>query len=76
MTGAPSERRLAREAARRRRARRHAVISAVSTVVVLGGLVMLITSGRGWPVVREAFFSPSDFADAFPRVLRGFWTDI
>jgi polar amino acid transport system permease protein len=72
----PSERRLAREAARRRRARRHALLSAVSTVVVLGGLTLVITSSKGWPTVREAFFSPSDFADAFPRVLRGFWTDI
>jgi polar amino acid transport system permease protein len=76
VTTGPSERRLAREAARRRRARRQALISAVSTVVVLGGLILVITSSKGWPTVRDAFFSPSDFADSFPRVLRGFWTDI
>jgi polar amino acid transport system permease protein len=76
VTAGPSERRLAREAARRSRARRHALVSALSTVVVLGGLVAVIVTSQGWPTVREAFFSPSDFADAFPRVLEGFWTDV
>jgi polar amino acid transport system permease protein len=76
VTAAPSERRLAREAARRRRARRQAVVSAVSTIVVVGGLAALILTSKGWPTVRDAFFSPSDFADAFPDVLRGFWIDV
>ena len=76
MTTGPSERRLAREAARRSRARRHAVISAVSTIVVLGGLVLVVVTSQGWPEVRDAFFSPSDFADSFPDVARGFWTDV
>jgi polar amino acid transport system permease protein len=76
VTTGPSERRLAREAARRSRARRHAATSLVSTVVVLGGLAAVIMTSKGWPTVREAFFSPSDFADAFPRVLQGFWTDV
>jgi polar amino acid transport system permease protein len=71
-----SERRLAREAARRARARRRTLISALSTVVLLGGLTALVVTSKGWPTVREAFFSPSDFADAFPDVLRGFWTDV
>jgi polar amino acid transport system permease protein len=76
VTAGPSERRLAREAARRRRARRHAVTSAFSTVAVLGGLAAIILTSKGWPTVREAFFSPSDFADAFPQVLKGFWVDV
>jgi polar amino acid transport system permease protein len=76
VTGAPSERRLAREAARRSRARRHAAVSALSTIVVLGGLAAIILTSKGWPTVRDAFFSPSDFADAFPSVLKGFWTDV
>jgi polar amino acid transport system permease protein len=48
----------------------------VSTVVVLGGLAAVILTSQGWPTVREAFFSPSDFADAFPQVLEGFWVDV
>jgi polar amino acid transport system permease protein len=72
----PSERRLVREAARRRATRRGALVSAVSTVVVLGGLGALVLTSPGWPDVRESFFSPADFADAFPDVLRGFWLDV
>jgi len=76
VTASPSERRLAREAARRRRARRHALVSAVSTVVVLGGLTAVVITSKGWPNVRETFFSPDAFADAFPQVLEGFWLDV
>jgi polar amino acid transport system permease protein len=76
VSAGPSERRLAREAARRSRARRHAIVSALSTVVVVGGLIAIVVTSQGWPTVREAFFSPSDFADAFPQVLKGFWIDV
>jgi polar amino acid transport system permease protein len=76
VTASPSERRLAREAARRRCGRRHAAISAASTVVVLGGLTALVVTSKGWTNVRETFFSPGDFADAFPHVLDGFWLDV
>jgi polar amino acid transport system permease protein len=72
----PSERRLAREAARRARTRRQAAIAAASTVLVLGLIVTAVVTSEGWPNVRETFFSPSDFADAFPDVLDGFWLDV
>jgi polar amino acid transport system permease protein len=72
----PSERRLAREAARRARTRRQAAIAAASTVLVLGLIVTAVVTSEGWPNVRETFFSPSDFADAFPEVLDGFWLDV
>jgi polar amino acid transport system permease protein len=72
----PSERRAVREAARRRRARRGAFISAGSSVVVIGGLAVLVLTSPGWPDVRDSFFSPTDFADSFPDVLRGFWLDV
>jgi polar amino acid transport system permease protein len=72
----PSERRLAREAARRARTRRQTAIAAASTVLVLGLIVTAIVTSEGWPNVRETFFSPDDFADAFPDVLEGFWLDV
>jgi len=72
----PSERRLAREAARRARTRHQAAIAAASTVLVLGLIVTAVVTSEGWPNVRETFFSPSDFADAFPDVLDGFWLDV
>jgi len=45
-------------------------------VVVLGLLVTVVVTSEGWTSVRETFFSPTDFADAFPAVLDGFWLDI
>jgi polar amino acid transport system permease protein len=71
-----TDRRAVREAARRRRAQRGAAISALSTVVVLGALATLILTSKGWPNVRDTFFSWSAFKDSFPGVLEGFWLDI
>ena len=76
MSATPSERRLVREAARRREARRGALVSAVSSVVIIGGLALLILTSPGWPDVRDSFFSWSDFKDSFPDVLKGFWLDV
>jgi polar amino acid transport system permease protein len=70
------ERRLEREAAKRARSRRNALIAAVSSVVVIGGLAALVLTSPGWPSVRETFFSWSEFKNAFPEVLSGFWLDV
>ncbi|MGD9572018.1 MAG: amino acid ABC transporter permease [Thermoleophilia bacterium] len=75
MTTAP-DRRAAREAARRSRARRGVVIATVSSVVVIGGLALLIVNAPGWEDVKETFFSPEAFRTSFPEVLRGFWLDV
>ena len=73
---APGERRLERAAAKRRRNRRNALIAALSSVIVIGGLATLVLTSPGWPTVRETFFSWSEFKNAFPEVLDGFWLDI
>jgi polar amino acid transport system permease protein len=65
-----------RERARTARARRSIAISTVSTIVVIGGLLVLILTSPGWPTVRETFFSSSAFTSSFPSVLRGFWLDV
>jgi polar amino acid transport system permease protein len=69
-------RQLEREAAKRRRARRGEAIAALSSVIVLGGLAALVLTSSGWPEVRETFFSWSEFKNAFPEVLDGFWLDV
>ena len=78
MTGTAviSDRRLARQAAKRRRQRRGQAIAAISSAVVLGGLAVWILTSPGWPSVRETFFSWSEFKNAFPEVLGGFWLDV
>lgn len=72
----PSSRRLEREAAKRRKQRRGQAIAAGSSVVVLGGLAVLILTSPGWPEVRETFFNWEVFKDSFPDVLRAFWLDV
>jgi polar amino acid transport system permease protein len=69
-------RRAAREASRARRNRRGQAIAAISSVVVLGGLVALVLTSPGWPEVRDTFFSWTAFKDSFPRVLDGFWLNV
>jgi polar amino acid transport system permease protein len=70
------ERRREREEAKRARARRNTLIAALSSVVVIGGLAALVLTSPGWPTVRETFFSWSEFKNAFPEVLSGFWLDV
>ncbi len=70
------ERRREREEAKRARARRNALIAALSSVIVIGGLAAVVLTSPGWPVVRETFFSWSEFKNAFPEVLAGFWLDV
>jgi polar amino acid transport system permease protein len=69
-------RRAAREAAKRQRARRGQAIAALSSVVVIGGLVALAVTSPGWPNVRDTFFSWSAFKDSFPDVASAFWLDV
>jgi polar amino acid transport system permease protein len=75
-TAVISDRRLARQAAKRRRQRRGQAIAAISSIVVIGGLAVWILTSPGWPSVRETFFSWSEFKNAFPEVLGGFWLDV
>jgi polar amino acid transport system permease protein len=51
-------------------------VATASTLVVLGALAAAILSSRGWPAVRETFFSWEAFRTSFPDVLRGFWLDV
>ena len=69
-------RRAEREAAKKQRARRGQAIAAVSSLIVIGGLVALALTSPGWPNVRDTFFSWSAFKDSFPDVAKAFWLDI
>jgi polar amino acid transport system permease protein len=72
MTNGPTRRELY-ERARRRRSN---VIATVSTVVVVGALIVLVPMTPGWDRVRQAFFDGDVFVESFPRLLRAFWLDV
>jgi polar amino acid transport system permease protein len=65
-----------RELYERARRRRSNVIAAISTVVVVGALIVLIPATPGWDRVRQAFFDGDVFVDSFPRLVRAFWIDV
>ena len=69
-------RRAEREAAKKRRARRGQAIAAVSSLIVIGGLVALAVTSPGWTTFRDTFFSWSAFKDSFPDVAKAFWLDV
>lgn len=70
------DRRAAREKAKKAKARRGQAIAGLSSVLVLGGLAVLVFTSSGWPDVRETFFSAEAFKTSFPDILSGFWLDV
>ncbi len=48
----------------------------MSSVVVLGGLGLLVFTSSGWPDVQETFFSPEAFRTSFPDIFDAFWLDV
>jgi len=74
--GALLSRQEERAAYRHRRARRDRTIATVSTVAALGLLAGAILTSKGWPTVKETFFSWESLKMSFPDVARGFWLDI
>jgi polar amino acid transport system permease protein len=55
---------------------RSLAIAGASTVVVFGGLVLLVRSSPGWDDVREAFFYGPEFRESFPDILEQFGTNV
>jgi len=72
----PSRRELERRAVRRQRARRDVTVASAALVVVLGLLVMGVTSSPGWASVKDSFFNWDEAKAAFPEVIRGFEKNI
>jgi polar amino acid transport system permease protein len=69
-------RRAERERAKRARSRRGQAIAFGSSLLILGGLAVLILTSSGWPEVRSQFFSVEVFRESFPGILSAFWLDV
>jgi len=72
----PSEYELARRAARRAQNRTRILIALISSVVVIGGLVLVVVTSSGWPVVKDTFFDVSYGLEVLPRIWEGFKLDL
>lgn len=69
---APSAREQERRALRRRLRLRSGTVAAVATVLVLGGLAVVLVTSPGWPTVRASFFSGEQFRASLPDIADGF----
>lgn len=68
----PSEHELSRRAVRRAQDRRRVLVAVLSSVVVIGGLVLVVVTSKGWPVVQETFFDLSYGVEVLPDIWDGF----
>ncbi len=47
-------------------------VAVVSTILVFGALVVLVTHAPGWPEVKKTFFDWDEFKASFPEIARAF----
>ena len=55
---------------------RSSLIALVSSIVVIGGLAIVITNAPNWPDVQHAFFDPGIFAKYLPDLIAAFGNNI
>jgi polar amino acid transport system permease protein len=51
-------------------------IAMASTAVFFGLILLAVLNSSGWPLIKEAFFDPEVFAEAFPKILEKFWRNV
>ncbi len=71
-----SEIELQRQSFRRKQTGKSVLISLVSTLILSGVIVVILSQSSGWAVVRKTFFSPHYFITALPSVARGLLVNI
>jgi polar amino acid transport system permease protein len=72
----PREPLLFRRRGDREQAARSLTIAVVSSLVVFGGLALIITNSPGWESVKQSFLDPAVFADSLPDVVSAFWVNV
>jgi polar amino acid transport system permease protein len=72
----PREPLLLRRRSDREQLARSLTIAVVSSIVVFGGLALIITNSPGWESVKESFLDPEVFADSLPDVVSAFWVNV
>lgn len=65
-----------RQAFARRKARRDAFVGMGSLIAFTLVVAFLVSRTPGWPVFQETFFSPTEFADSLPGLLKAFMLNV
>ena len=71
----PSDREFKRRAYRRRAAFKYGAISALSSIFVLGALVLVLVTSPGFKSLSDTFFNWVYGAEVLPKILLGFMTN-
>ncbi len=72
VTLTPSEHELARRASAGRRTADASLVAVLSSVVVIGGLMVVVGTSKGWPTVQATFFDLSYGLEVLPDIWDGF----
>jgi len=65
-----------REKFRREENMRSRLMSVLSSLLFVAVVIVVLRHSPGWPRVKESFFSPEYFAQAWPMVLDGLWLNV
>ncbi|MFA3915567.1 amino acid ABC transporter permease [Ruegeria hyattellae] len=65
-----------RELHETRARRRGIVIASLSTLLVIGAIVVLVPLAPGWEAVQESFFNGEVFLRTFPKLVQAFLLDV
>ena len=72
----PSPRELIRQERRKKLAQRKFLIAALSTFIVLAGLITLVVTSPGWDIAKKTFFDLDYGREVFPTVIKGIFLNI
>jgi polar amino acid transport system permease protein len=72
----PSARVLQRREVRRQQSRRRTSISLGVTTLVLAGVIIGVVTSPGWPSVQQNFFNGYHFRQSLPEIARAFWLNL
>jgi polar amino acid transport system permease protein len=72
----PSAIELARRKARKDRNKRNAIIAALSSLIVLGTLILVLVTSPGWISLRDTFFKWAYGVEVLPKIILGFGTNV
>ena len=72
----PSPHEQARRQARKHKNRRNALIAALSSLLVIGSLLIILFTSPGWKSLSETFFAWAYGVEVLPKILLGFGTNV
>ena len=72
----PSSRELDRRLARRAIDHKHTIVAVVSTIFVLGTVLVILITSPGWQTVKSTFFDFDYGQKVLPNVIKGLWINL